>query len=92
MACGRRRPYLHNGSVPNLTELLKPAAQRLKKFSIGAKTYDPVNVGFVTDAAGLPKFDTGATGSSNMGHEGDEYGTNLSDAEKKQLIEYLKTL
>src|SRR5262249_17411833 len=22
-------PYLHNGSVPNLTELLKPAAQRL---------------------------------------------------------------
>jgi len=85
-------PYLHNGSVPNLTELLKPAAQRLKKFSIGAKTYDPVNVGFVTDAAGLPKFDTGGTGSSNMGHEGDEYGTNLSDAEKKQLIEYLKTL
>ena len=37
-------------------------------------------------------IDTGATGSSNMGHEGDEYGTNLSDAEKKQLIEYLKTL
>jgi hypothetical protein len=85
-------PYLHNGSVPNLTELLKPAAQRMKKFSIGAKTYDPVNVGFVTDVAGLPKFDTGGTGSSNMGHEGDEYGTNLSDAEKKQLIEYLKTL
>jgi hypothetical protein len=85
-------PYLHNGSVPNLTELLKPAAQRMKKFSVGAMTYDPTNVGFVTDAPGFPKFDTSGTGSSNMGHEGDEYGTNLSENEKKQLIEYLKTL
>jgi len=72
--------------------LLKPAAQRMKKFSVAVTTYDPTNVGFVTDAPGFPKFDTGGTGSSNMGHEGDEYGTNLSDAEKKQLIEYLKTL
>jgi hypothetical protein len=85
-------PYLHNGSVPNLTELLKPAASRLKAFSIGTRTYDPVNVGYITDAPGFPKFDAAGSGSSNMGHEGDEYGTNLSDAEKKQLIEYLKSL
>ncbi|MFO0889517.1 MAG: di-heme-cytochrome C peroxidase [Isosphaeraceae bacterium] len=85
-------PYLHNGSVPNLSELFKPAARRMKSFSIGTLTYDPLNVGFRTDAPGFPKFDTSAPGSSNMGHEGDEYGTNLSDEEKHQLLEYLKTL
>jgi hypothetical protein len=85
-------PYLHNGSVPNLTELLKPAAQRMDSFTIGTLTFDPVNVGFLTDAPGFPRLETAAAGSSNIGHEGDEYGTNLSNDEKKQLIEYLKTL
>jgi hypothetical protein len=85
-------PYLHNGSVPNLTELLKPASQRMKTFAVGTLTFDPVNVGYRTDAPGFPQFDPAASGSSNRGHEGDEYGTNLSDDEKKQLIEYLKTL
>lgn len=85
-------PYLHNGSVPNLTELLKPAAQRMKKFSVGTLGYDPVNVGFRTDAPGFPEFDTSGTASSNVGHEGSQYGTTLSDEEKKQLIEYMKSL
>jgi mono/diheme cytochrome c family protein len=85
-------PYLHNGSVPNLTELLKPASQRLASFSVGTRTFDPVNVGYITDAPGFPKFDTTASGSGNIGHEGEEYGTNLSPDERRQLIEYLKTL
>lgn len=91
-------PYLHNGSVPNLDELFKPAAMRSKSFSVGVRTFDPVRVGFLTDVPGFPKFNvfdaTGRpiTGNSNAGHEGEEYGTNLGDDERRQLVEYLKTL
>jgi hypothetical protein len=88
-------PYLHNGSIPNLDALLRPAAQRPKSFAIGVRTYDPVKVGYLTDAPGFPRFNvnnpdgTAITGNSNAGHE---FGANLSDAERKQLIEFLKTL
>ena len=37
-------PYLHNGSVPSLTELLKPAGERIKSFKLGPE-YDPATVG-----------------------------------------------
>ena len=40
-------PYLHNGSVPNLYELLLPAAGRSETFYIGSWEYDPVRVGYV---------------------------------------------
>jgi processive rubber oxygenase RoxA-like protein len=91
-------PYLHNGSVPNLDELFQPSAQRSKSFSIGVRTFDPVRVGFLTDAAGFPRFNVNDSngnpiaGNSNAGHEGDQYGTNLSPDERRQLIEYLKSL
>jgi len=91
-------PYLHNGSVPNLDELLQPSAQRSKSFSIGVRTFDPVRVGYLTDVAGFPKFNVNDSsgkpiaGNSNAGHEGDQYGTNLSPDERRQLIEYLKSL
>jgi hypothetical protein len=91
-------PYLHNGSVPNLDELLQPAAKRSKSFSIGVRTFDPVRVGYLTDVAGFPKFNVldsngnPIAGNSNAGHEGDQYGTNLSPDERRQLIEYLKSL
>ena len=87
-------PYLHNGSVPTLAELLKPAAQRVKQFKIGP-AYDPVNVGLAVEQ---PQFDYTVTttdcsdlssGNSNCGHE---FGTQLTDSEKKALLEYLKTL
>ena len=41
-------PYLHNGSVPNLQELLLPPEQRSKKFAVGRREFDPQNVGFQT--------------------------------------------
>jgi hypothetical protein len=91
-------PYLHNGSVPNLDELLQPAAKRSKSFSIGVRTFDPVRVGYLTDVPGFPKFNVvdsngnPITGNSNVGHEGEQYGTNLSPDERRQLIEYLKSL
>jgi hypothetical protein len=88
-------PYLHNGSVPNLDSLLQPAAKRPVSFSIGVRTFDPVHVGFLTNVPGFPQFNvnnpdgTPIPGNSNAGHE---FGANLSDQERGQLLEYLKTL
>jgi hypothetical protein len=87
-------PYLHNGSVPSLAELLKPAAERVASFKIGPN-YDVANVGLATEQT---KFDqvlvtTDCTerdsGNSRCGHE---FGTTLPEAEKRALLEYLKTL
>jgi len=86
-------PYLHNGSVPNLWELLTPPAQRKPFFMVGSKKYDRVNVGYVTDESPFKDGKLVVSGSdvqpgnSNTGHE---FGTKLSDDEKWQLIEYLK--
>jgi hypothetical protein len=88
-------PYLHNGSVPTLAALLQPAAKRPTSFSIGVRTFDPVHVGFLTDVPGFARFNvnnpdgTPITGNSNAGHE---FGANLNDQERAQLVEYLKTL
>ncbi len=41
-------PYLHNGSVPTLRDLLRPVAQRPAVFYRGYDLYDPANVGFVS--------------------------------------------
>lgn len=85
-------PYLHNGSILNLHELLLTAAQRKKTFYQGCVEYDPLNVGFIDDPAcrEFPtQFDSSAVGNSNAGHE---YGTTLSEDQKWALIEYLKTL
>ena len=86
-------PYLHNGSVPTLAELLKPAAQRVSKFAVGAK-YDIENVGLAAVQDGnetrtLTGCDDLNSGNSRCGHE---FGTSLSDQDKKALLEYLKTL
>jgi mono/diheme cytochrome c family protein len=84
-------PYLHNGSVPNLYQLLLPSDQRVNRFTVGSREFDPLNVGFESgaDEDGFV-FDTSLTGNSNAGHE---YGTKkLSDTERWELVEYLKTL
>lgn len=83
-------PYLHNGSVPTLYDLLQPAANRPKKFALGQREYDPKKVGFVEDVA-KPSWTFNATlpGNLNTGHE---FGTKLSEDDKWSLIEYLKTL
>lgn len=83
-------PFLHNGSVPTVTELLKPAKDRVKRFWIGSHELDAVNVGLsVAKTADGFLFDTTQPGNSNQGHE---YGTLLDDDHKKALIEFLKTL
>ncbi len=83
-------PYLHNGSVPTLIELLKPAANRRKTFHVGSQEFDPANVGFKDDET-KPVFDTTADGISNS-NKGHEFGAELSDRERRDLLEYLKSL
>jgi mono/diheme cytochrome c family protein len=88
-----RAPYLHNGSVPTLDDLLKPVASRPTMFWRGYDLFDPAAVGFVTTGdqarrVGTP-YDTSLPGNSNAGHE---YGTTLPPDKKRALIEYLKTL
>ncbi len=41
-------PYLHNGSVPTLAELLKPPADRVRQFKVG-NAYDTVNIGLAVE-------------------------------------------
>jgi hypothetical protein len=84
-------PYLHNNSVPTLYDLLLPAAQRPKKFMVGEREYDPAKLGYLAKSGGNPEyeFDTSLSGNRNTGHE---YGTGLTEAERLELLEYLKSL
>jgi hypothetical protein len=88
-----RAPYLHNGSVPSLVDLLEKTNQRPKVFRRGYDVYDPVRVGFVSSGPEADHvgtlFDTSLPGGGNDGHL---YGTELPAADKAALIEYMKTL
>ena len=91
-----RAPYLHNGSVPTLKDLLKPADRRPQQFYLGDDVYQPEAVGFrhdVPTSNGRQLFllDVRDPGNSNQGHSGKLYGTELSADDKAALIEYLKT-
>lgn len=117
-------PYLHNGSVPTLHDLLLPSPLRLvleseeemdepgpgdrpSVFHVGSREFDPAKVGFKTGPEPVHQAADGRTtqpfeyrvydadgapvpGNYNSGHE---YGTEaFSEAEKWELVEYLKTL
>jgi hypothetical protein len=89
-----RAPFLHNGSVPTLADLLEPVENRPKQFYRGYDVFDQVRLGFMTDVKeenGTKFFyyDTTQPGNSNAGHL---YGTALSADEKKALVEYIKKL
>jgi hypothetical protein len=91
-----RAPYLHNGSVPTLHDLLKPQKDRPPLFYRGNDVYDQQKVGFVSELKeqGGRKFfpyDTTKPGNGNGGHEGREYGTYLSGGDKDALVEFMKT-
>lgn len=88
-----RAPYLHNGSVPYLGELLEPVQERTPVFHSGYDLYDPERVGFVSEGDEAERYgkklDTSLPGNSNQGHL---WGTALPEEEKAALLEYLKTL
>lgn len=92
-------PFLHNGSVPNMYELLSPAAERSKQFYV-TREFDPVKLG-LNITVGKPTdylLDTTIIGNSNAGHsfEGGAgpgvIGREFKPAERFALIEYLKSI
>ncbi|MGR6034316.1 MAG: c-type cytochrome [Candidatus Nitrosoglobus sp.] len=88
-----RAPYLHNGSVPTLRDLLEPAEKRPNVFYQGYNVYDWEKMGFISNIAEEDghqffKFDIHVKGNSNAGHE---YGTHLSGVQKEAIVEYMKT-
>ena len=85
-------PYLHNGSVPTLHDLMLPEDQRPTKFAVGQLEYDPVKVGYIHDPEDQRApfvFDTSLPGNSNQGHN---FAANLNEDERWALVEFLKTL
>jgi hypothetical protein len=92
-------PFMHNGSVPNLYEMLIPAKERSKKFYIG-REFDPVKVGLDTSGkSGTFVHDTSLPGNSNSGHSFENgprgkgvIGPLLTDAQRWALVEYLKSI
>jgi cytochrome c5 len=87
-----RAPYLHNGSVPTLRDLLDDPGLRPTAFYRGYDVFDAVKVGFVSnvpsaDGLHFTRFDTMLPGNGNGGHV---YGTTLSDADKRAIVEYMK--
>lgn len=93
-------PFLHNGSVPNLFELLSPVYERQAQFWVGDFEFDPVRVGYRSDKfPGGFLLDTRVTGNGNGGHEFRDgcrqegvIGRALAPDERLALIEYLKVL
>jgi len=102
-----RAPYLHNGSVPTMWALLTPADRpvafetgvtvydqedmgfRTEHLRPAGDTYTRED-GTVYDGRHFV-FDTRRIANGNDGHAGPAYGTELSGADKRALIEYLKT-
>ncbi len=101
-------PYLHNGSVPSLYDLLLPPAQRPAFFALGTREFDPERVGYVTDKSNpVYKSDQAfaestflfrtmsATGAPIDGNSnaGHDYGNAaLSEADRWALVEYMKAV
>lgn len=103
-------PYLHNGSVPTMYDLLLPKKQendpedgqyRPDEFQVGSREFDPVKMGFRSEGYDGFRFRTLRVGDLNTGHEygtihapkvGDEQPEALTEEERWELIEYIKTL
>jgi mono/diheme cytochrome c family protein len=87
-----RAPYLHNGSVPSLADLLEPPERRPREFWRGYDVYDPAKVGFVSSGSEARRigtlYDVSKAGNSHAGHA---YGTELPAESKRVLLEFLKT-
>ena len=87
-------PYLHNGSVPTLEDLLN-SKQRPEYWvrSGNSNDYDHTKMGWEytieKDKKAKFTYDTTIPGYGNQGHT---FGDHLTDQERKALIEYLKTL
>jgi mono/diheme cytochrome c family protein len=87
-------PYMHNGSVPTLWHFMHPS-ERPTAFDVGGHALDFKRVGLAYPEGYQPwstpvRFDTRGPGRSNRGHEREFEG--MSEAQKDDLLEYLKLL
>jgi hypothetical protein len=101
-----RFPYLHNGSVPSIRDLLRPPVERPKVFSLWnageRERFDEAALGLTTPGrlarvslryeAGLGNRDVYLTDRPGQSNQGHAFGTSLREVDKRALIEYLKTL
>lgn len=74
-------PYLHNGSVPSIYDLLLPVKRdgdpadglyRPTEFKVGSREFDPIKIGLRTEGYEGFTFKADKRGDFNSGHE---YGT-----------------
>ena len=88
---GFTAPYLHNGSVPTLDDLLKPQNERPVTFYVGCNKYSTEKMGYECSEkdAGVELFDTRLESNHNTGHE---YGYLLNAGQRADLIEFMKSL
>src|SRR5262249_20811207 len=66
-------PFLHNGSVPNLYQMLLPPEQRSRQLFVGRRDFDANHVGYVAEPADSSEndgfwLDTTKQGNRNTGH------------------------
>ncbi|HYJ30387.1 MAG TPA: di-heme-cytochrome C peroxidase [Allosphingosinicella sp.] len=100
-------PFLHNGSIRTLYELLSPYAERAPQFRLGSREFDARDVGYVNaggfllqtvDARGNP-----IRGNANTGHlfdvatpqnrgRGIIFTRAFTPEERRAIIEFLKTI
>jgi len=62
-------PFLHNGSVPTIYDLLSPVENRPATFHVGSREYDTAKLGLAQAGDPYWVFDTTKDGNSNRGHE-----------------------
>lgn len=90
-------PYLHNGSVRTLYDLLLEPVKRPSKFWVGNRQFDPDHVGFVGTPGPVGSWfnaknsdNSDVFGNSTLGHN---YGNaRFSEADRLALVAYMKTL
>jgi hypothetical protein len=92
-------PFLHNGSVPTLYHLLSPVNERPTEFTLGNRLFNAQMVGYeYGPVVNIIPFNTQLPGNLNLGHEFNDgsgtgiIGRKLTEDERWELVEYLKTL
>lgn len=93
-------PFLHNGSVPTIYDLLSPPAERPTRFWLGTYEYDPKHLGYVSrETRRGTHFDASIPGNLNTGHAFSDdstvvgrIGRALTREERLAIIEYLKAM
>lgn len=94
-------PFLHNGSVRTLYQLLSPVSEREKTFYMGTFEFDPKEVGYLNQKIdGAFLYDTRVKGNFNTGHELNDalqgaegvIGPYLTPADRLAIVEYMKVM